>query len=118
LFVRFLIGGQVIADHHAVGIATAHVGLEIIGSHTVAHAGDVGFDDAAFAGDFIGNLERIAFRAAASEIDQLLGGAGDRDALTIGQDFRCFARRMIFLPSHTAITAIKPARIEETWGGG
>ncbi len=49
LFVGWLVGRQRIADHHRIGIATAHGRIREIDGETIARLGDDRFDDAALA---------------------------------------------------------------------
>jgi hypothetical protein len=46
LFVGRLVGGQVVADDHRIGIAAAHDGVGEVDGEAIAGLGDDGFDDA------------------------------------------------------------------------
>jgi hypothetical protein len=69
-----LVGRAVVADHHAVRVATPHVGLRVVGADPVLHAADVDFGNQPPARDLVGNpmptgLIRIANRQLLDLLD-------------------------------------------------
>ena len=83
--VSRLVGGAGIADDHAVGVATAHVGLGVVGADAVAGAADGGLDHPAAARHLVGDLMDAPGRVAHREGHELGGGTGHRHARCRGE---------------------------------
>lgn len=88
LGVAGLVGGPLVRDPHAVGIAAADVVLGVVDRDAVPAPGDRGLHDPGAGGgggDVVGHLEGLgggqaAAVAAEGEVEQFGAGAGDDDA--------------------------------------
>ncbi len=80
LMIGGLVGRHVITNHHAIGVAAPHVGLQIVGGNAVAHAADASLDNAPLAGHLIGHFMPAVNGVAHGKLDQLglAGGKGNR----------------------------------------
>ncbi|OQB92612.1 MAG: hypothetical protein BWX86_01816 [Verrucomicrobia bacterium ADurb.Bin122] len=84
--VRGLVGGQRVADDHAVGIAAAHVGLGVVGGDAVAGAADDRLDHAALAGGLIGDLVPAFTGVAHGERHEIVEGIRHGEARAGAQE--------------------------------
>ena len=107
LLERFLVGGQPVANHHAVRVAAAHVRIRVVGSHTVAHPRHGGFDDATFARNVVGDFKVIRRGAATGQGNEFIGRAGDGEAFAVAENLRRFGGGMVFLPVHVCLWVLK-----------
>ncbi len=89
-----LVGGAVVGDGHAVGIAPAHVGVEVVGGDSVADPADFDFGDEAAPGHFIGHGVDAMEGLAGAEFHQFLDRAGQRPTGTGAQDLGQFGRQL------------------------
>ena len=71
-----LVGGQIVADAHAVGVAAAHIVLHEVDGGAVLAAHDLGLLDHALAGDGVGHVVDGAVGRAVAELKELILGLG------------------------------------------
>jgi len=64
---------------------------------SVPDAGHRGFEDAPLARDVVSDFEIVRAGAAAGQVNQLVGGVDEGQLFAVGQDFRGFRRRMVFV---------------------
>ena len=82
----------------AVGVATAHIRVGVIGNDAVSHASDDCFCNPALGRNFIGYFKAIRLAVTTCQINELFGRVGDDKPLAVREDVRRFEGRMIFLP--------------------
>ena len=80
-----LIGGQIVTDTHAVGIAAAHIVLHEVDSGAVLAADDLGLLDKTLAVDAVAHVKLGGVRGAVAHLDELLLGFGIAEAVGVFQ---------------------------------
>ena len=80
-----LVGGQIVADAHAVRIAAAHIVLHEVDCGAVLAADDLGLLDKTLAVDAVAHVKLGGMRGAVAHLDELLLGLGIAEAVGIFQ---------------------------------
>ena len=82
-----LVGGEIVADAHAVGIAAAHIVRHEVDGGSVLAADDLGLLHHALAGDGVGHVIDGAVGGAVAELQQLFLGLGIAAPAALGDGF-------------------------------
>ena len=80
-----LIGGQIVANAHAVRIAAAHIILHEVDGGAVLAADDLGLLDKTLAVDAVAHVKLGGVRGAVAHLDELLLGFGIAEAVGVFQ---------------------------------
>ena len=80
-----LVGRQIVADAHAVGVAAAHIVLHEVDGSAVLAADDLGLLDKTLAVDAVAHVKLGGVRGAVAHLDELLLGLGIAEAVGIFQ---------------------------------
>ena len=80
-----LVGRQIVADAHAVGVAAAHIVLHEVDGSAVLAADDLGLLDKTLAVDAVAHVKLGGVRGAVAHLDELLLGLGIAEAVGVFQ---------------------------------